>query len=270
MRVFKQRHGHTRVRQDYVTPDGYRLGSKVNIARSRGTVPDHIRQALDDLGMIWDTRDLHWQSLYSACLAYREKHGDLDVSADYVDIGGFRLGARLKAVRQRWREGTLPDNEERSLAELGLSFTFSADRAWEEFLAACDGYRARHGSIADVRKDYVDEKGYRLGAAVSYYRNLHNGTKGNGVPEQRRAALDERGMVWRLAPSRDITPAEADTLHGLGGPELGHAIVTLIDNAGITQSSIATALGVHRSYLNTKIKNYRANGTWSQRNAPQR
>ncbi|WP_437054924.1 hypothetical protein [Streptomyces sp. enrichment culture] len=41
----------------------------------------------------------------------------------------------------------------------------------------------------------------------------------------------------------------------------------LIDGEGVTQSSIAAALGVHRSYLNTKIKRFRDTGTWADRRA---
>jgi hypothetical protein len=39
----------------------------------------------------------------------------------------------------------------------------------------------------------------------------------------------------------------------------------VIDEEAVTQSSIAEALGIHRSYLNTKIRQFRADGTWPTR-----
>ncbi|MEU2380318.1 Helicase associated domain protein [Streptomyces misionensis] len=139
------------------------------------------------------------------------------------------------------------------------------ERSWTEFLAACDRYVAQHGSLATVEKSYVDPTGYRLGARISYYRNLHSGAKTASIPAQRRAALDDRGMIWRIAPVRDLLPDEQRALRDLTGPELGTAIVRLTDVDGVTQSSIAAALGMHRSYLNTKLKRFRETGEWPDR-----
>ncbi|MGW5353381.1 Helicase associated domain protein [Streptomyces sp. NPDC004031] len=264
--AFKKTHGHAAVPQKYISPSGYRLGSQVNSVRQAPhRVSTAVRAALDDIGMIWDTRDLRWQQLYSACVTFRREHGHLDVPADYTDISGYPLGVRLKKIRLKWKAGTLDPAEEKSLAELGFSFGDRKDQAWLDFLAACDRYCADHGDLSTVRKDYTDSGGYRLGAAISYYRNINNGTRSGTIPAPRRDALDKRGMVWRLVPDRDITAAEAETLTPLAGPELGRAIIDLIDSQAVTQSSIAAALGMHRSYLNTKIKQFREDGTWASR-----
>lgn len=266
MKRFRDQHGHVLVPQSYVTPTGYRLGSKVNRARSLAhRVPEHVRKILDDLGMVWDTRDLRWQQLYNACYVYSQEHGHLDVPVGYRTPDGYPLGRRLKYYRKLWRTGRLDPAEQASLEELGMRFTDITDEPWRRFLAACDRYIATHGSLANVRKDYVDPTGYRLGSTISYYRNLHNGTKGDRrLDPDRKAELDRRGMVWRLAPTRDITPTEGDSLRRLHGPERAREIIRLLDE-GVSQSSVADALGVHRSYLNTKIKTFRETGHWPER-----
>ncbi|MBZ6128765.1 MULTISPECIES: DEAD/DEAH box helicase [Streptomyces] len=268
LRAFRREFGHALVPQSYATPDGYRLGSKINSTRSNThRVPDFVRRALDDLGMVWDTRDLRWQQLYTACQQYAAEHGHLHVPVSYTAPDGYALGARLKRVRRAAEEGRLDPSERASLEELGMVFASSEDRAWTDFIDACDRYVTAHGSLATVEKAYVDDTGYRLGARISYYRNLNNGTKTGGIPSQRRTELEDRGMLWRVAPARDLHPDEHARLQQLTGPELGTAIVQLTDDEGVTQSSIAAALGIHRSYLNTKIKRFRDTGTWPDRRA---
>jgi len=183
-----------------------------------------------------------------------------------------RMRARLaKAPAEGWTSLLL-------VAVLAVSVAWALDdaglvlgnRAWTDFLAACDRYVTLHGSLAPVEKTYIDPDGYPLGARISYYRNLHSGAKTGGIPAQRREELDARGMTWRIAPVRDLHPDEAHTLRGLTGPELGAAIVRLADEEGVTQSSIAATLGMHRSYLNAKIKKFRETGQWPDRFAAAR
>lgn len=265
MRAYRAVHGHSAVPQSHVTDDGYPLGSRVNVARTRGErVPAWVREALDDLGMIWDTRNLRWQEFYSHCQQYAAEHGHLNAPKTYVTSDGYTLGVRLARRVRKWKEGTLDPAERASLEELGLSAPVQGqDRAWSGFLAACDRYVAVHGSLADVRRDYVDDTGYQLGSRIMYYRNLDAGTKKGGanIPAQRRAALDERGMVWRIAPRRDLSPQEAAALRALQPAAQPAEIMRLVDN-GVTQTSISEALGMHRSYLNTKLKTLKKTGKW--------
>lgn len=271
LRAFRHQFGHVLVPQSYTTPDGYRLGNKINSTRSRKhRVPEFVRHTLDELGMVWDTRNLRWQELYTACHQYAAEHGHLNVPVSYTAPDGYPLGVRLKRVRRAAADGTLDPAERVSLEELGMTLTSSDERSWNDFLAACDRYITTHGSLATVEKTYTDDTGYRLGARISYYRNLNNGTKTGSIPSQRRRELDNRGMVWRIAPVRDLHPDELVSLRNLTGPELGAAIVRLIDTEGVTQSSIAAGLGLHRSYLNTKIKKFRETGEWPDRQAARR
>lgn len=266
VRAYREQHGHLLVPQNYVNPrTGYRLGSKINSVRSKpASVPMTVRRELDELGMIWDARDLAWQRLWNAAYVYRQAYGHLNVPKNYRDPDtGYGLGAALARKRQRYHRGELDEAEHAALAELGM--VFDAPTSWEVFLAACDRHLATGGTL-DVPKDFVDDQGYPLGARVAYYRSLNSGTKRHSEwGPQRKAELDRRGMVWRTAPARDITPAEAERLRATEAENLGKAIVQLLDEQNVTQSSIAEALGLHRSFLNTKIKRFRQTGRWSTR-----
>ncbi|MFJ5635087.1 Helicase associated domain protein [Streptomyces goshikiensis] len=263
--AFREKHGHALVPQSYQSPDGYNLGTKVNSARQRlHQIPAGYRAELDDLGMIWDTRHLRWQEFFNACLEYKNRHGHLKVPSTYVSDNGYRLGAAVSSRRSAYRKGTLPAAEAASLEEIG--FVFEANLAWVGFLAACDRYVAAHGSLAGVRKDHIDDTGYPLGSTIAYYRTLHAGTKAKGreVPAQRRAELDARGMVWRLAPIRPVTDDEAAVLRTLTDEDLGREVTRLVDE-GVTQTSIAPVVGVAQHYLTTKIRDFRSTGRWPQR-----
>ncbi|MGW8487432.1 hypothetical protein [Streptomyces sp. NPDC055886] len=71
--------------------------------------------------------------------------------------------------------------------------------------------------------------------------------------------------VWAPKPNRDATEAEAERLVSLPPPELGAEVIRLVEKERVTQSSIAAALGMHRSQLNTKIQGYRKSGKWPTR-----
>nr|WP_237532550.1 DEAD/DEAH box helicase [Streptomyces sp. SID8352] len=207
--------------------------------------------------------DPQWESNLAALRAYRAQHGHLDVPAKYVTPGGAALGTALATLRYKHRQGRLSADRVAALEKLGVVWS-PREEQWGDFLAACDRYITEHGHLR-VRVDYVDAGGFPLGARIVFYRQLAKGRARGGLSPERRADLDSRGMVWRAVPSRAITAEEQHCLQGLTGPELGAAILRLIDNEDVTQSSIAAALGMRRSALHTKLKRFRDTGAWPER-----
>jgi hypothetical protein len=109
--------------------------------------------------MVWDTRDLRWQQLYSACQQYAAEHHHLNVPATYRTPDGYCLGTSLKRVRAAAAKDRLDPSERVSLEELGMVFASGSDRAWNDFLTACDRYVQDHGDLATVEKSYIDDTG---------------------------------------------------------------------------------------------------------------
>ncbi|MFJ5740125.1 Helicase associated domain protein [Streptomyces microflavus] len=273
LRDFKKEFGHVNVVQNYVSPSGYALGSKINSTRTHPhRPPAAVRLALDELGMIWDSRALAWQQLFTACMDHVREHGHLEVKREYKTKDGYTLGVRLARYRKKWQEGIINPAELASLRELGWKPEQDGRAGrWAEFLQACDRYVARHGSLKEIRKDYVDEQGYALGDSIMYYRNLNNGRrKKNGrvavLPPERKRALEERGMswesVWVAKPGRAVTAAEAGRLAALPPEELGPEVIRLIEKENVTQSSIADALELPYASLYAQITSYRKSGKW--------
>ncbi|WP_331755480.1 Helicase associated domain protein (plasmid) [Streptomyces sp. NBC_01005] len=88
-------------------------------------------------------------------------------------------------------------------------------------LAACRRYRERHGDLR-VLVTHTDPEGYNLGDFIAYQRALNDGTvrdrtgQTRTLPPERRAALDELGMVWTVATAgRPPTYAELAALRAL-------------------------------------------------------
>jgi superfamily II DNA or RNA helicase len=265
LRAFHAEHGHLLVPQAYRTRDGFALGSRVNRLRVRRiAVPGQFHRDLDALGMVWDTRALRWQEFFGHCAAYVAQHGHLQVPTAHVAGDGYPLGVRMQHFRRKVARGRCSPEELEAMGELG--FDVQPTR-WGAFLKACDRYVAEHGSLASVQRGYTDPSGYPLGKAIADWRALAAGSRpGKALEPDRRAELDARGMVWRVAPVRDVHADEVRQLRSAQGPELGALILRLIDGEAVTQSSIAEALGTHRSYLNTKIRQFRDDGTWPTRN----
>ncbi|ASY37023.1 helicase associated domain-containing protein [Streptomyces sp. CLI2509] len=261
MERYRAVHGDAAVPQSYVSPTGYALGSKINTTRQHTSVPGWVRESLDALGMVWNARDLEWQRLVDACMAYRTEHGHLNVPQTYVTADGYTLGVRLYNRAQRARRGELDAAELRTLEELGWLAHTRSDKQWSEFLAACDRYVTVHGSLATASTEYVDDTGYFLGDRIAYYRRLAAARGQRQLSDERRAALEARGMIWRVAPGRKLTDEETAELRATPPAELGARVVALLDE-DVNRKDTARVLGISETALVRKAEAARASGPW--------
>ena len=117
---YNARHGHVRVPQSFVVPDGdgwavgargLRLGAQVNVLRQKnkkGIMPADDVAQLDALGFVWSIPEWRWQCVLQSLAVYKEMHGDLGVPAAFVvpseaqwpeEAWGLKLGDRVKTIR---------------------------------------------------------------------------------------------------------------------------------------------------------------------------
>ncbi|MFD4392611.1 Helicase associated domain protein [Streptomyces sp. NPDC058495] len=263
-RAYRDTYGHLDVPQNHRTPDGFPLGLRINVLRrsyAKDTLAPERITALEEIGMVWNTLDQATEELLAAARAYRSAHGHLRVPHDHVTADGYRLGNALRSRRARHGTGTLPADIVRALDELGMIWNLQNAR-FDHGLAACRRYRERHGDLA-VPVTHTDPEGYNLGDFIAYMRALNNGTAKarTRLAPERRAALDELGMIWTAAPTRrPPTDQELATLRALpaqrGGP-LNNALLDLVENHHIEQKALATALGITPSALSTRLKTAR-------------
>lgn len=106
-----------RVKQTYVSPDGYKLGHQVHGVRMNGTNIHKYparREVLESMNFIWSDNEYKWRICQEALIRYKAQHGE---PQDYVDtehptIQNYRLGNILYRVR-RGTFGGCTWNEER-------------------------------------------------------------------------------------------------------------------------------------------------------------
>ncbi len=203
---FYQENGDLRVPCRYITADGYALGNwifaqrKVRKGQAPGSLSEERIQKLDSIGMLWETEaDRKWERNYAAAKRYREKYGDLNAPAKYVDEEGVALGGWLSDIRA-WKNAgghqmSLPPDRIQKLDELGMIWDV-LDYYWERNYAAACRYYLEHRNL-DVPSGYVAKDGIRLGAWICRLRALRAGTaKGTPPTEEQVRRLDAIGMVW--------------------------------------------------------------------------
>jgi superfamily II DNA or RNA helicase len=259
--AYREEHGDLLVPQSHRS-GSYRLGNRINSMRrayADGRLEAGEIAALEAVGMVWNTRDANFAQLLDRCRAYRDEHGDLLVPPAYATPDGHRLGQQIKAMRSRYQRDDLTGEQVAKLEEAGMVWN-ARDTSWEEGLAACRRFRERHGHL-QVPVNHYDPDGYSLGNWIAYQRALHAGTTGNRrLPVERKAALDELGMIWRAAPvTRDATKEETASLLDLNGDRTGklnERIAHLIEQ-GVRGKSIATALGVTPSSVTSRMATWR-------------
>jgi superfamily II DNA or RNA helicase len=190
--AFRAAHGHLRIKADYVTETGVKLGSWISVRRLHyregGLSQERIAQ-LDALDMVWDPLESDWRSAVAAATAYRASNGHLRVAPKYVADDGFRLGSWISATRSK--RNSLPPERIQQLDALGMVWQPYSE-GWTRTLAAARSFRESHGHLL-VPPSFKAEDGLHLGGWIVHQRTRR--AKGSLSPEQ-IAALDDLGMVW--------------------------------------------------------------------------
>lgn len=99
-------HGDARVPLAYITPEGFRLGNWVAIARRNKSKsqlsPDRIKELEVVPGWSWGILDDAWEEGLRILEEYVAAGGDPNVPHGYVTVGGYRLGAWVDRQRLLW------------------------------------------------------------------------------------------------------------------------------------------------------------------------
>lgn len=170
-RQYYQEKGNLKVPKSYLTSTGLTLGSWIQTQRRvragsvTGNLSEEKVRKLDEIGMVWDSKDQSWNEALRELQAYYEEHGNLDVKARYVTEHGFRLGRwvcnlRTK-VKNKGLDQALTKEQQGELEKLGMIWDRNGEK-WEEYFRAAQGYYLEHGNL-EVPVKYVTENGVPLG-----------------------------------------------------------------------------------------------------------
>jgi hypothetical protein len=187
LRNYKDREGHCRVPAKY-KENGFPLGQWVITQRScADTISEERRKQLDNIGFIWDPREMDWEEGFSHLRSYRDREGHCRVPQSYMEHG-YRLGQWVSVQRVRLNKITLSDEHRQRLDDLGFIWNvLEAD--WDEGFSYLKSYKDREGHcrVPTVYK----ENGFALGRWVSLQRSQKD-----DLTAERRQKLDDLGFVW--------------------------------------------------------------------------
>lgn len=221
LKSFKDREGHTLVRQSYVCPDtGFRLGRWVANLRQRADfLSESQLDDLDRLDFVWSRfKVLPWDQKVEILRKYKMQHGHTLVPKDHVDREtGFHLGWWVDRMRQG--KNTMNEARVQDLEHIG--FVWNAfDATWESMFHLLKEYNNEyHHSCPKISEMY---KGKPLGHWVGMQRQLYARRQrsiselkqmGQQLPQtcannattiisdKRIEMLESIGFVWRLRTS---------------------------------------------------------------------
>ena len=208
-KAYSKTHGNSLLTMPrrYVSPNGLSVGSwiqtqkLVRAGRQLGTLTKPQIALLDDIGMVWENRlDLQFEKNYGYALEYYQTNGDLLVPVAYKTADGFRLGAWINNLRQRYangeRSGMLNDDHRSRLEALGMQWNLP-DYTWEKNIAEAIRWYQTRGPLSEGPVKYRTENGFALGMWLQNLRRSYQGKGKNRVlTEAQIRQLEELGMRW--------------------------------------------------------------------------
>ena len=147
---------------------------------------DHIRR-LDELGFVWNPREVAWEGMFALLVEYKEAHGDCNVPREWPK--NPKLARWVTKQRHERVKETLSEDRIRRLDELGFVWDLE-DARWEEMFAVLVKFREVHGDC-NVPAKWPENP--QLGGWLSRQRAMR--MKGT-LSEDRIRRLDELGFVW--------------------------------------------------------------------------
>ena len=197
---YRTEHGDLLVPVRYRDKNDFALGEWIVYNRQRylgGNLTQNRIERLEAIGMVWSTSNDLWEQNYAAATQYYLEHGDLEVPIKYETPSGFGLGVWLGAQRAAHKAGELPQEQVERLDALGMDWTNRNDRKWMSLYDVAAAYYHEYGNL-NVPSEYVTPDGVLLGKWVARqrYAYLNPDRSSARVTPERKALLDELGMVW--------------------------------------------------------------------------
>lgn len=114
------------VPKNYKSADGFLLGSWItsqrNAYKAQKLSEDKVRK-LESIGMVWSPYEQQWNVGYEHAKQFYKANGNVDMSASYVTVDGYRLGEWLRSQKRSYQKGTLETHRIEKLKNVGLDLT---------------------------------------------------------------------------------------------------------------------------------------------------
>ena len=190
---FVQEKGHTLVPRDYISDNGYKLGSWVTEQRKGTNLTTERKVKLESIeNWVWNVREYQWEEGYSRLEKFVQKNGHAMVPDNFEDTDGYFLGKWC--TRQKQNKDRLT-SQKRSRLELTIGWVWNVQEyKWEEGFIHLKRF-VKKKSHAGVPVRYVSPDGFNLGMWVSNQRRRR---KKGQLTSKEKSKLDALGFVWKV------------------------------------------------------------------------
>ena len=190
-----EQHGNLNVSTNNRELYSWILKQRCNYKTKKITAEQKLK--LSNIGMIWEVEDT-WRQKYLEAKKYYEKHGNLDIPAEYVTENGVSLGNWYRGVRASYRDRTLSEEKILMLEDIGIEWSSVKIRTWNNYYEAAKEYYEKNGNL-NVKSDYVTDDGLNLGIWISSQRYNYTKKRLNG---EQIELLEKIGMSWHRDKNR--------------------------------------------------------------------
>lgn len=136
----------------------------------------------------------YFDKFYEQLMEYRESNGDLCVNSRFMTDDGYRLGARVTAIRN----GRIKLTEEQKDILNSINFVWNGkirgvqEYTFEKYYSAIKRYYDAYGDCL-IPQTYIDDKGEKVGLMVTYLRQ-HKSI----LNKEQIKMLNEIHFVWNF------------------------------------------------------------------------
>ena len=177
-------------------------GLESNIVNEHFRVIDEVKDCLSLFDKLNETLTASWDYMYEEAKKYYEQNGNLEIPKRYKTPDGYSLGTWIltqKRVYNGLVGGILTQERIYKLNKIGMIWESHRDMLWQRYFDAATEYSKIYGNL-DIPALYITDDGLKLGNWIANLRTSRkNGFDSKYLTNDRIKALDEIGMIWKVA-----------------------------------------------------------------------
>ena len=169
-------------------------GQRVNRKKYCSNRQERIEK-LEQIGMIWNTKDASWEKGFKHAKEYYQNNGNLLVPSGYTSADGFMLGTWIQTQRNLKKGRRLYDVQHRidKLDTIGMVWNV-LDYSWNmHYSLVCEFYE-EFGSI-DIPKNTI-YKNVDIGTWLKNLKAARKKGRKKYLTDERIVLMDKIGMTW--------------------------------------------------------------------------